>query len=114
MSVFKPSVPISIQIRKVIFDKYNDPELRFTNDEIFEIIKNNGDVDKSWTIDDMEKYFQDICDSGLVRNIAQNFNTVCFKLSWWPTNENCSRTRYHLVIMFYSLMSNIIYDIFFV
>src|SRR3972149_2998625 len=80
MSVFKPSVPISIQIRKVIFDKYNDPELRFTNDEIFEIIKNNGDVDKSWTIDDMEKYFQDICDSGLVRNIAQNFTTVWFKL----------------------------------
>jgi hypothetical protein len=56
MSVFKPSVPISIQIRKIIYDKYNDPELRFTNDEIFEIIKNNGDVDKSWTIDDMEKY----------------------------------------------------------
>ena len=80
MSVFKPSVPISIQIRKVIFDKYNDPELRFTNDEIFEIIKNNGDVNKSWTIDDMEKYFQDICDSGLVRNIAQNFTTVWFKL----------------------------------
>ena len=72
MSVFKPSVPIYIQIRKVIFDKYNDPELRFTNDEIFEVIKNNGDVDKSWTIDNMEKYFQDICDSGLVRNIAQN------------------------------------------
>src|SRR3989304_1862654 len=66
--------------KKVIFDKYNDPELRFTNDEIFEIIKNNGDVDKSWTIDDMEKYFQDICDSGLVRNIAQNFTTVWFKL----------------------------------
>ena len=80
MSIFKPSVPISIQIRKIIFDKYNDLELRFTNDEIFEIIKNNGDVDKSWTIDDMEKYFQDICDSGLVRNIAQNFTTVWFKL----------------------------------
>ena len=80
MNVFKPSVPISIQIRKVIFDKYNDPELRFTNDEIFEIMKNNGDVDKSWTIDDVEKYFQDICDSGLVRNIAQNFTTVWFKL----------------------------------
>lgn len=80
MSVFKPSVPISIQIRKIIYDKFNDPELKFTNDEIFEIIKNNGDVDKSWTIDDMEKYFQDICDSGLVRNIAQNFTTVWFKL----------------------------------
>lgn len=80
MSVFKPSVPISTQIRKIIYDKYNDPDLRFTNDEIFEIIKKNGDVEKSWTIDNMEKYFKEICDSGLVRNIAQNFTTVWFKL----------------------------------
>lgn len=80
MSVFKPSVPITNQIRKIIFDRFNDPEIRFTNDEIFEIIRNNGDLDKSWTIDNMEKYFQDICDSGLVRNIAQNFTTVWFKL----------------------------------
>jgi hypothetical protein len=80
MSVFKPSIPITNQIRKIIFERFNDPEIRFTNDEIFEIIRNNGDLDKSWTIDDMEKYFQDICDSGLVRNIAQNFTTVWFKL----------------------------------
>lgn len=80
MSVFKPSVPITNQIRKIIFESFNDPEVRFTNDEIFEIIRNNGDLDKSWTIDNMEKYFQDICDSGLVRNIAQNFTTVWFKL----------------------------------
>jgi hypothetical protein len=80
MSVFKPSVPITNQIRKIIFERFNDPEVRFTNDEIFEIIRNNGDLDKSWTIDNMEKYFQNICDSGLVRNIAQNFTTVWFKL----------------------------------
>ena len=80
MSVFKPSIPITNQIRKIIFEKFNDPELRFTNDEIFEIIRNNDDLDKSWTIDNMEKYFQAICDSGMVRNIAQNFTTVWFKL----------------------------------
>lgn len=80
MSVFKPSIPITNQIRKIIFERFNDPEVRFTNDEIFEIIRNNGDLDESWTIDNMEKYFQDICDSGLVRNIAQNFTTVWFKL----------------------------------
>ena len=80
MSEFEPSVPILNQIRKIIFEKYNDPELRFTNDEIFEKLKNNGDMDKSWTIDDMEKYFQEICDAGLVRNIAQNFTTIWFKL----------------------------------
>lgn len=80
MSDFKPAVPIQLQIRKVIFDKFNDIDLRFTNDEIFEIIKNNGDIDKSWTIDNMENFFQEISDSGLVRNIAQNFTTAWFKL----------------------------------
>ena len=80
MSEFEPSIPISTQIRKIIFENFNDSEVRFTNDEIFEKIKSNGDVDKSWTIDDMEKYFQDLCDSGLVRNIAQNFTTIWLKL----------------------------------
>ena len=80
MSAFEPTIPIPTQIRKIIFEKFNDPELRFSNDEIFKILKNNGDVDKSWTIDDTEKYFKEICDSGLVRNIAQNFTTIYFKL----------------------------------
>ncbi len=74
------STEIPNQIRKIIFEKFNDPEIRFTNDEIFEIMKNHNNVDKSWTIDDMEKYFLEICDSGLVRNIAQNFTTIWFKL----------------------------------
>ena len=39
MSDFSPSTPIQIQIRKIIYEKFNDTELRFTNDEIFEIIK---------------------------------------------------------------------------
>ena len=90
MSVFEPSIPIQTQIRKIIFDKYNDPELRFTNDEVFEIIKNDGDIDKSWTIDDMEKYFQEIIDSGLVRNIAQNFTTIWFKLFDFVEKIHCN------------------------
>jgi hypothetical protein len=80
MGDFIHSVPIPNQLRKLIFEKFNDTELKFNNDEIFEILKNNGDVDKSWTIDDMEKYFKEICDSGLLRNIAQNFTTQWFKL----------------------------------
>lgn len=80
MSDFQPTIKIQDQIRKIIFEKFNDPETKFTNDEIFETIKNNGDIDKSWTIDNMEKYFLEICDSGLVRNIAQNFTTIWFKL----------------------------------
>lgn len=80
MGGFTPRVPIALQIRKVIFEKYNDTDIRFNNDEIFEIIKQNGDIDPSWTIDDMEPFFQEICNKGLTRNIAQNFTTIWFKL----------------------------------
>lgn len=80
MSGFVPSVPVPLQIRKVIFEKFNDVTLRFTNDEIFEIIKKNGDINKSWAIDNVEEYFKEICDSGLVRNIAQNFTTQWYRL----------------------------------
>jgi len=80
MGGFTTKTPISLQIRKIIFEKFNDPDIKFTNDEIFELIKKNGDIDQSWTIDDMESYFKDISDSGLARNIAQNFTTLWFKL----------------------------------
>ena len=79
MGGFTPT-PIQIQIRKIIFEKFNDPELRFTNDEIFDLVKKGSDVDSSLTIDDMEPFFNEIVDSGLVRNIAQNFTTIWFKL----------------------------------
>jgi len=80
MGEFSPSIPIQLQIRKVIFENFNDVDLKFNNDQIFEIIQKNGDVDKSWTLDDMEQYFKEICDRGLVRNIAQNLTTQWFKL----------------------------------
>jgi len=80
MGDFTPKTPIQIQIRKIIFEKFNDPEVRFTNDEIFELIKKNDDIDQSWIIDDMEPFFQEICDSGLTRNIAQDLTTIWLKL----------------------------------
>jgi hypothetical protein len=80
MGDFTPSTPISLQIRKIIFDDHNEPDAKFTNDEIFEKLKQNGDLDPSWTIDDVESYFLDICNSGLARNIAQNFTTIWMKL----------------------------------
>ena len=80
MSDFTPTIPISLQIRKVIFEKFNDVDAKFTNDEIFEIIKKNGDLNPSWIVDDTESFFNDICDSGLARNIAQNFTTMWMKL----------------------------------
>ncbi|MDE1766967.1 MAG: hypothetical protein KGI27_11970 [Thaumarchaeota archaeon] len=70
---------IPLQIRKVIFEKFNDPNLRFTNDEIFDFLKENG-LDASITIDDMESYFTALHDEGLIRQIAQNFTTKWFKL----------------------------------
>ncbi len=77
---FTPRVPIALQIRKIIFEKFNDVDTKFTNDEIFEMMKPGGDMDPSWIIDDMESFFTDICDSGLARNIAQNFTTIYLKL----------------------------------
>ena len=80
MSDFTPTVPITLQIRKIIFEKFNDVDTVFTNDEIFEILKENGDINSSWIIDDTESFFKEICDSGLARNIAQNFTTIHLKL----------------------------------
>jgi len=80
MGNFSPNVPIQIQIRKIIFENHNDINEKFTNDEIFEKIKQSGDLDPSWIVDDTESYFNEICDSGLVRNIAQNFTTIWLKL----------------------------------
>jgi hypothetical protein len=76
MSTFSPSIPIQLQIRKIIFEKFNDVDTKFTNDDIFEIIKQGGDMDSSWIIDDLEPHINEICDSGLTRNIAQNFTTI--------------------------------------
>jgi hypothetical protein len=80
MSSFVPLTPIKLQIRKIIFENHNEIDTKFTNDEVFEKIKQNGDFDPSWIIDDVEPYFNDLCDSGLARNIAQNFTTIWFKL----------------------------------
>jgi hypothetical protein len=74
-----PSAVISLQIRKIIFEKFNDINLKFTNDEIFELLKNNG-IDSSVTIDDLEEHFNQLRDGGLIRQIAQNFTTRWYKL----------------------------------
>lgn len=71
---------IPVQIRKVIFEKYNDPDTRFTNDEVFAALQKSGAVGQSATIDDMEVHFAGLCDLGIMRNIAQNFTTQWFKL----------------------------------
>ena len=73
------SAALPLQIRKIIFEKFNDTNLRFTNDEIFELLRNDG-LDPSITIDDVEQYFNQLREGGLIRQIAQNFTTNHYKL----------------------------------
>ena len=73
------SAALPLQIRKIIFEKFNDANLRFTNDEIFELLRNDG-LDPSITIDDVEQYFNQLREGGLIRQIAQNFTTNHYKL----------------------------------
>jgi len=90
MNTFTPSTPIQLQIRKIIFEKYNNIDAKFTNDEIFETIKLEGDFNSSWTIDDLEPYILDMCNSGLTRNIAQNFTTIWLKLFDLVKKSHCN------------------------
>ena len=71
---------ITTHIRKIIFENFNDVDLRFNNDQIFEILQQNENIDPSWTIDNVEVFFQELCDTDILRNIAQNFTTQWFKL----------------------------------
>ncbi len=98
MSGFTPSVPIPLQIRKAIFEKFNDVTIRFTNDEIFDMVKKNGDVDKSWIVDNMEEHFKEICDKGLVRNIAQNFTTQWYRLFDLVEKIHCTSCNHEIYL----------------
>ena len=69
-----------LQIRKIIFENFNEIDLRFNNDEIYEFLNKNDAFDKSQTIDDLVNDFKKIEDDGLVRCIAQNFTTQWFKI----------------------------------
>ena len=73
------SVTIPLQIRKIIFEKFNDTNKRFTNDEVLELLRSDG-LDPSITIDDVEPFFNQLRDGGLIRQIAQNFTTNHYKL----------------------------------
>ncbi len=73
-------VSIITNIRKVIFENFNDADLKFNNDQVFEILKQNEKIDPSLTAIDMEVYFKELCDAEILRNIGQNLNTQWFKL----------------------------------
>ena len=78
-----------LQIRKIIFENFNEIDLRFNNDEIYELLKKNDNFDQSQTIDDLVNDFKKIEDDGLVRCIAQNFTTQWFKIFDDVEKINC-------------------------
>ena len=51
-----------LQIRKIIFENFNEIDLRFNNDEIYELLKKNDNFDQSQTIDDLANDFKKIED----------------------------------------------------
>ena len=71
---------IELQIRRIIFDNFNDLDIRFNNDQILEFLKKSDAFDQSITVDNLEDEFKKIEDDGFVRCIAQNFTTKWFKL----------------------------------
>ena len=85
--------PILTQIRKVIFDNFNDTDVRFNNDQILELLIKNENFDQTITIDDLESQFKKIEDDGVVRCIAQNFTTKWFKLYEKMEQLNCSSCK---------------------
>lgn len=77
-------------IRKIIFDNFNDTNRRFSNDEILEQLSR---LDRYGRMDldvlDFENELLEMESSGMLRPIAQNFNTRYYRL--WGTIEgsNC-------------------------
>ena len=87
------NILITTSIRKAIFENFNDVNLKFNNDQIFEILKQNQTIDPSMTIDDMEVYFKELGDAEILRNIAQNFTTQWFKLFESIEKIQCSSCK---------------------
>lgn len=70
----------SHDIRKIIFDNFNDTDTRFSNDEILGFL---NQIDRYRALDDVldfEDVLLDMEKSGLLRAIAQNFNTRYYRL----------------------------------
>ena len=84
---------VLLGIRKIIFDNFNDLDIRFNNDQILEFLKKNNNFDQSITVNDLENEFKKLEDDGLVRCIAQNFITRWFKLYDNVEKLNCNSCK---------------------
>ncbi len=75
----------SHDIRKIIFDNFNDADTRFSNDDILSYLTQ---IDRYRALDDVLEFEDQLLEmekSGLLRPIAQNFNTRYYRL--WNTLE---------------------------
>lgn len=85
-------------IRKIIFDNYNDTDVRFSNDEILEHL-NQQDFYRRMGLDvlDFEDVLLELEASRMLRPIAQNFNTRYYRL-WEQVEQTnckeCGKTTY--------------------
>ena len=64
----------------MIFERFNEEGLRFNNDQILEELVRAGALPEGSTTDDIAGELRRLQDTGIVRDIAQNFTTVWFKL----------------------------------
>jgi hypothetical protein len=77
-------------IRRIIFDNFNATDIRFSNDEILEIL--NGDSKyRAMNLDvlDFEDVLLEMEGSGFLRPIAQNFNTRYYKIMTDLEEKTC-------------------------
>jgi predicted Zn-ribbon and HTH transcriptional regulator len=75
----------SSDIRKIIFDNFNDTDARFSNEEI---LGHLNQIEKYRALDDVldfEDALLEMEKSGMLRAIAQNFNTRYYRL--WNSLE---------------------------
>lgn len=70
----------SHDIRKIIFDNFNDTDTRFSNDEMLGYLNQMSQYKELDDVLDFEDALLDMEKSGLLRPIAQNFNTRYYRL----------------------------------
>jgi len=85
-------------IRKIIFCKFNNTETRFSNDEILTYLNEMARYKALDDVLDIEDQLLEMEKSGLLRPIAQSFNTRYYRL--WNmleavTCKNCNFITYY-------------------
>ena len=75
-------------IRKIIYDNFNNTDVRFSNDEMLGYLNRMDQYRSLDDVLDFEDVLLEMEKSGMLRPIAQNFNTRYYRL--WNTLEPAS------------------------